>query len=297
METKHLQIQRLEGFYRVARAGGYARAARSFPYPITQPGVHQQVRKLEGELGCVLFTRAAKDQVILTAAGRVLLEFVTPFFEGLPAVVRSLRSRSHGGTLRIHAAGLVLRHLLPGWVRRLQAGRRDITVALSEMKTADPNLLRSGETDLLVDHLPEIPADVETRVVGKVRAFIVVPASHPLARRPGLRLRDLRDQAFISYNTERWHRELQLRALALHHASPARLLSVDSSETILAFVAAGLGFSLVPWLSAEGPRLAGVTAHPLTRPTAEFPVVAAWRRSALSDPLVEAALAALPPTG
>ena len=42
-----IQLQRLEGFYRVARAEGYARAARSFPYPITQPGVHQQVKRLE----------------------------------------------------------------------------------------------------------------------------------------------------------------------------------------------------------------------------------------------------------
>ena len=35
-----IQLQRLEGFYWVARCEGYARAARSFPYPITQPGVH-----------------------------------------------------------------------------------------------------------------------------------------------------------------------------------------------------------------------------------------------------------------
>ena len=71
-------------------------------------------------------------------------------------------------------------------------------------------------------------------------------------------------------------------------------MAVDSSETILAFVAAGLGFSLVPWLSAGGPRLPGVIAHPLARPSAEFPVVAAWRRSAVPDPLVEAALAVAP---
>jgi len=40
-------IHRLEGFYWVARTGGYASAARAFPYPISQPGVHQQVKKLE----------------------------------------------------------------------------------------------------------------------------------------------------------------------------------------------------------------------------------------------------------
>ncbi|MCA9321778.1 MAG: LysR family transcriptional regulator, partial [Planctomycetes bacterium] len=46
-----VQIHRFEGFYWVALTGGYARAARAFPYPITQPAVHQQVKRLEAELG------------------------------------------------------------------------------------------------------------------------------------------------------------------------------------------------------------------------------------------------------
>ena len=58
-----LQLHRLEGFYWVARTGGYAKAARAFPYPITQPAVHQQVKKLEGELGLSLFERVSKDKM------------------------------------------------------------------------------------------------------------------------------------------------------------------------------------------------------------------------------------------
>ena len=76
-----IQLHRLEGFYRVAVAGGYTRAARDFPYPISQPGVHQQVSKLEAELGKKLFERLGRDQVELTAAGRRLFEFAKPFFE------------------------------------------------------------------------------------------------------------------------------------------------------------------------------------------------------------------------
>ena len=49
-------LDRLTGFYWVARTEGYARAVRSFPYPITEPGIHQQVRRLETELGVRLFT-------------------------------------------------------------------------------------------------------------------------------------------------------------------------------------------------------------------------------------------------
>ena len=59
-----IQIQRLEGFYWVAFTGGYARAARAFPYPITQPAVHQQVKKLERELDITLFERVGIDHNI-----------------------------------------------------------------------------------------------------------------------------------------------------------------------------------------------------------------------------------------
>src|SRR6476469_5524676 len=101
-----IQIQRLEGFYWVARVGGYAKAARQFPYPITQPGVHQQVRRLEEDLGVQLFERVGKDRVALTAQGQVLFEHVAPFYERLPSLEEELKAGPTRGTLRIAAGGL-----------------------------------------------------------------------------------------------------------------------------------------------------------------------------------------------
>ena len=68
-----MNLQRLEGFYWVAKLQGYARAARSFPYPITQPGVYQQVRRLEDDLGVKLFERVGKDKVVLTPRGQLFI--------------------------------------------------------------------------------------------------------------------------------------------------------------------------------------------------------------------------------
>ena len=71
-----ISLHRLEGFYRVAKAEGYSRAVKTFPYPITQPGIHQQVKKLELELGTRLFRRVAKDRVGLTRASAGLMGFL-----------------------------------------------------------------------------------------------------------------------------------------------------------------------------------------------------------------------------
>jgi DNA-binding transcriptional LysR family regulator len=288
-------LQRLEGFYWVARHQGYARAARAFPYPITQPGVHQQISRLEEELGVKLFERTGKDRVVLTAAGRALHAFVAPFLEQLPLVVASLKEGSFAGTLRIGASGLVLRHLLPPWLRRVKAKRPEIDVALSELKMADLPLLRSGEVDLLVDHLPEVPDDVAVRRVGEARTFIALPSDHPLASKRTVALPELTGEPFIAYHADLKSRELQLRALERFGGPPGRMHAADSAESILGLVAAGIGWSLVPWLSGAGPRVAGVVTRPLDVPGAAFPIYATWRRAGPPNPFVQAALDLVPP--
>jgi DNA-binding transcriptional LysR family regulator len=233
--------------------------------------------------------------VVLTAEGRALYAYLAPFYEGLPALVQSLRGGQVGGTLRIHASGHALRHLLPPWLRRLHGHRPDIEVTLYEAKTPAIALLRSGETDLLVDHLPEVPPDVEVQTVGWTRAFLVFPSHHPLARqKKPVRPAQLADEPFIAYSSDQQLRELQLSALALHGVTPRRMHAADSSETILGFVAAGLGYSLIASVLPKGPKETGVVAQPLLEPAARFPLHAAWRKRARPHPLVQAALARAP---
>jgi DNA-binding transcriptional LysR family regulator len=293
-----IQLGRLEGFYRVALAQGYARAARTFPYPITQPGVHQQVRRLEVELGVRLFERVGKDRVVLTPEGRVLFEAVAPFLEGLPALEARVKGGAVAGVLRVHASGHALRQLLPGWLTRLHARAPGVEVALVESREPALAELRAGEADLVVDHLPELPADVGARVVARAHPFLVLPAAHPLAKR-GRRptpanLSGLAGEPLVAYGTDRHLRALQLQALARAGVTPRQVHAADSAETILALVAAGVGYSLIAWLKEGGPRQAGVVALPLGERTAPFPIHAAWRLSAAPHPLVQAALAVAP---
>jgi DNA-binding transcriptional LysR family regulator len=289
-----MNLQRLEGFYWVARQQGYARAARSFPYPITQPGVHQQVRRLEDELGVKLFERVGKDRVVLTPQGQLLYDGFAPFYEQLTQLEARVKGGVVGGTLKLFAAGHLLRHLVPEWLRKLQSKRPDITVALSELPHADLSLLRRGEADVLVDWIPEVPVDVEVREVARTEAWIVAPTHGPFAQKGKLSLATLATVPFIGYHADRQLKGLQLEALKAHGVSPREAFSADSSDTILGFVAAGLGFSLVPSLTAAGPRAPGVVAQKLERPQARFPIFAIWRRSPHLNPLVAAALDCAP---
>ncbi|HZJ53306.1 MAG TPA: LysR substrate-binding domain-containing protein [Myxococcaceae bacterium] len=286
-------LDRLHGFYWVARTGGYARAVRAFPYPITEPGVHQQVRRLEAELGLRLFRRAAKDRMVLTPHGRALYEVVGPFLESLRVTVDALRTGSFGGVLRIGAAALLVQELLPGWLRALHRRHPAVDVTLTELRAPEVALLRSGELDLLVDHLPEVPADVEVREVGRLWGFLVLPASHPAARLPRVDPRRLTELPFLTFAADPASRALQRRAVEALAGSARERFAADSTASLLGFVAAGLGFSVVPALHPDGPRRAGVRAVRLRLPGSELPVHAAWLRG-VPNPMLTRAIDVAP---
>ncbi len=289
-----IQLQRLEGFYWVAATGGYARAARAFPYPITQPAVHQQVKKLEEEIGVTLFERVSKDRMVLTAAGQRLYEVVRPFYELLPGVVRSLREGDYGGEIFIHTATIFLRYLIPTWIHRVHVKHPSLRIHLSETLQPDLEGLRRGAVDLVVDHLPTVPDDVETIRVGTLRPFLVLPREHALASKKRLALAELAADTFIAYTPGLHAHDLQMQALKEHGVTPTRILSASSAESILGFIEAGLGYSIVPSLDPSGPKSSMISVQPLESDPSEFAVFAAWRKDVPENPLVDAVLESAP---
>lgn len=286
-----IQIARLEGFYWVARTGGYARAARAFPYPITEPAVHQQVKKLEAELGQAVFTRIGKDQMMLTDAGRALYEFSAPFFEKLPALVHAIEHGLAEGQLRIDAAALEISELLPRWVKRLRRELPNVRIIVKEIEEPDYARLRAGLTDVIVDYQPSPPRDVRTTRVGTYYGFLVVPLQLlPASRRLGLE--HMTSAPFASFPPGSNAYTLQLEALREAGCTPSSVVNASSVAGILGFVRAGLCYSLVPWPDARGPRLRGVKSVRWPPTRAEFAVTAATRRD--PDERLERALACLP---
>jgi len=289
-----MQIARLEGFYWVARTGGYAAAARAFPYPLSQPAVFQQVRKLENELGVRLFERVAKAEVRLTSAGRQLYEHVGPFFERLPAVERALKGATDARELRLAAEALILQQILPGWIRRLQRAAPSLRIDVRELAAPDPDVVRSGEFDLAVAYFPDaLPGGLASRQVAVLSAFLVLPASGELTHHAKGGLRRLSGETFVTYNEGTVHHELQQRALARSGGAPARTVAASTTEAILGLVAAGVGWSLVPSINETLLLRPGLMARPFAPGQARFPVRAVWRATGPANPAVDIALAAL----
>ena len=279
------------GFVWVYRAGGYAKAARVFPYPITQPGLHRQVSALESALKVELFVRGSGRTIVPTHAGRQLYRWLTPLFTRLSDGLARLRNVLDG-ELRVHASRLVLDSVLPVWVRRCAEKHPRMVVTLHELRAPSVELLHEGIADVLIAHYGGRNDSSLTRTpVCVLKPYLVAPGPH------ALRMAPLRDQPFIAYRADLEGHSLQRAALERLKLSPRIVATVDSASTALSLVQAGCGFSIVPTLTARDITARGLGVLDLSRHTGDrsFTVDAMTTTAARqTDPLVKAFMACAP---
>src|SRR5271170_473036 len=127
-----VRLHQLEGFYWTGLAGGYTRAAEAMPYPITEPAIYQQVRKLEGTLGVALVRQAKPRRTVLTPEGRALHDFIAPFFQRLPGVVEGLKRRE-SARLSLAVDGAIGFELVGPALAALREKRPSVEVCLRDL--------------------------------------------------------------------------------------------------------------------------------------------------------------------
>lgn len=280
-----VRLHQLEGFHHVAAHGGFSRAAAALPYPITEPAIHQQVRKLERALGVALLVRGPGRRMMLTPAGRALHEFVAPYFEGLPAALRAVAGGECGllvvGCEPLYAETLCAPAFVA--VRRRAPGARFQLVEGDVAEIADG--LRRGALDAGIASRAPVPEGLVFEELGRLGLELLVPRGHPLARRrPPVRAGDLHGHGWALYaeGTEaRGFTDAALARAGLGVGGP--VAEATSAGALRALVRAGLAPAFLPALrSAGGPsRRAhpdGTVAFDLTAQAGELPRFGLWRR-------------------
>ena len=287
-----LDIRRMRVLREVARCGSFSAAAETLGY--TQPAVSRQIATLEAETGAVLVRRQSSG-IQLTDAGRVLVEHTDAILARLDEAEAELRAVAglKAGRLRISAFPSVAATIVPLAVAEFRARHPGVGLDV-EMAEGDDGLplLKGGELDLVLTNDPEMhPNDGTERVLLlKDPMFVALPAGHPLARRPSLRLRDLADEPWMLCTTRRCPDS------RLFHSSctqagfePNIAFQNDDYNAILGFVAAGVGVAMIPELASRNMR-EDVVLRSLGPRTPERNIVAAvpaGYRPAATDAMLE----------
>ncbi|MCM3883582.1 LysR family transcriptional regulator [Frankia sp. R82] len=269
--------QQLRTFVEVVTAGSFSAAARTLGY--TQSAVSQQIAALESDLGVVLLHR--RPSVAVTEAGARLLEHATPLLLRLSAaradVTRAAGMPRELLTIAVHPLAVDRLATMLGQVR-LDLPRLEVRVVVAGTAAVATAVAR-GDVDLGVAvglatsgdplRLPEV-GPIRAVGIAEEPPAVVLPADHPLAGRPDVRLADLVDAAWIDA-PEAGCELVLLRMLTSEQRLRARLrMNGPDVQGLLALVAAGHGLTLLPprMLPPERTSLVAVpirAAAPATR--------------------------------
>jgi len=248
MELRHLRY-----FVAVAEEEHFGRAASRLR--IAQPPLSRQIRQLEDEIGARLFERKGRG-VRLSDAGRVFLD----------GARRTLDAASQAGARALAASRGELGRLTVGFVetsafdtlpprifRAFRARYPGITLELLPMTSMNQwQALRDDRIQVgFVYHLPTDDPAVASRTVYRDQVVLALPRGHRLARRRGLRLRDLGREGFVWFPRASSPRYYDLVAAACQAAGLHMNVVQEaySDSTIVSLVAGGTGltFAVGAW--------------------------------------------------
>jgi DNA-binding transcriptional LysR family regulator len=243
MELRHLRY-----FVAVAEELHFGRAAERLH--IAQPPLSQQIKSLEDELGVQLLART-KRKVELTPAGRLFLDEARLTLSQAERAQRIAVEAEKGvrGRLRIGFVTSASYSILPILVRRFRCDFPFIDIDLVEMiPSGQIEALEQGRIDVGILRPPVESAGLALETILEEPLVAALPADHRRADRKTVSLNMLSEEAFVFFPRHHGPGIYDVVMHACHAAgfSPRISYAPNEMQTILAYVAAGLGVSIVP---------------------------------------------------
>jgi LysR family hydrogen peroxide-inducible transcriptional activator len=158
-----------------------------------------------------------------------------------------------------------------------------LELLLVEEKTEEVlHRLREGRLDAVIVALPVHDDSLRAEFLFEEPFVLAAPVSHPLARKPALRLADLGNQSLLLLEDGHCLRDQALEVCHLAGAGERTGFRATSLETLRQMVAAEVGITLLPTLAVKPPVAAApnlrlvpfLGKHPPNRRIAML-----WRKS------------------
>ena len=262
-----MDLSEIELFGTLMRVGTTVETARILG--LSQPAVSARLKRLESRVGFCLFHRSGNRLEPSAEAQELYAETGAIF-----AAQTEIRSRIEG--LRSHATRPVTLAATPAVVegylatRLAQAGYKGWTRSLRILIGEPENDVRSGRADLGMQMAVPPRAEFEAETLAEIALYAVMRSDHPLARRAGLELADLRDETLVCYDPDWSPMGGAIRRAFRAHGLEYRLsCQVPFCSTVCHLVAACGGVGVIDRLTVDAltdPRL-------ITRPLPQIPAI------------------------
>jgi DNA-binding transcriptional LysR family regulator len=290
-----IDVQRLRVFRAVMASGSVQAAAEHLGY--TPSAVSQQISALQRETGLVLFEKAGRG-IAATAAAKVLATESEDLMESLNrlgGVVDHLRD-GHVGSLTIGAFSSAAQFWLPTVAKGLRRDFPDLVLDLA-LNELGPEVPGTGRRDL---DITTEDADLEgverpghsRHVLAEETYRVAAPRGHELLTEwdHQVPMLALAGQAVIDNDYHGNTCTMIIRnACRAAGFSPRYVARAEDHHTALAFVAAGVGVTILPALAVPE-SMAGVDSRELVAPSPRRRIVVHVRDAAAGSPPVLRAL-------
>lgn len=286
-----MDVRHLRSFVAVAEERHFARAAERLN--MAQPPLSQQIRRMETELGALLFQRTTR-RVDLTAAGVALLPRAREILSAVQGAVDEARRAAAGETGRIVVAstGSATYAMLPAVAGAVHEALPGLHLELrGEVLTpAQVRGLLDGSIDIGILRPPVRSPEIVVQIVSNEPLVAILPAAHRLAGATSVRIDDLACDPFVAYVSH--HRSVLHDAIEhaceRHGFVPKVAVEAGETATLVSLVAAGIGVALAPASVAHLP-VVGAVFRRLDDENASVELALAWRRDD-RNPAVHGAL-------
>ncbi len=260
----NLSTRELRAFVALAEQRNFTRAAAQSH--LSQPAFSALIQQLEATLGLRLFDRSTRS-VVPTAEGQAFeasAREVLAAFEDAVAGMHDQAARRRG---RVSVA--LLPSLAAGWLPSVFAGFRAEYPGI-ELQVADVlsepciERVRRGEADFALAATRADTPELSAEPFCSDDFDLVCPVGHPLATMAEPRPRDVAAFPFIHLSrtsSVRQYLDAATQPQAMH-----TVMEVDQLATVMGMVRAGIGISVVPWLTLFHFRAADVVTRRLGWP-------------------------------
>lgn len=244
-----MEIRELRSFCTAARLRSISRAAQELG--LGQPTVTTHIKKLEEELGMVLFDRV-KRPIQLTLSGQRLADIALPLVEGIDSLPTMTAMAEERGPVNIGSTPDIIPHTLIRVVRvflnryprvhmRIRSGTRSEVLEMVE----------DGEVDLGVIQHSEKRDDLEFLGLFLYERVLLTPLDHPLMREPLETLDQIAQWPLILMGRGTYTRQILEDEFRRRGVEYDVVVELDSMDMIKRYVALGMGISVGPRLSIE----------------------------------------------
>jgi DNA-binding transcriptional LysR family regulator len=286
-----MDLHKLRYFVALAERLHFSEAAELVH--VSQPGLSQQIKALEEEVGVLLLDRT-KRTVALTEAGKYFLEEARLTLEHAERakVVAQKVARGTLGTVRIgYVHSVPFSGLLANLASLFPSCATGVHLEFAEGdSTNQMSRLVEGELDLGFVRLPPalVPPEIVITTVMVEKILVALNKDHALAKRKKILCAELKNEQLVLYSRPDGKSTLDdhVKAIAkqggfdLHVAQTAEKLSA-----IIGLVAGGSGISIVPE-SLRYMRVPSVVFRPLADVQLVSELAVAHRRDQRSPAVI-----------